>query len=306
MCKRIHLLVYALIALGVVSCSDETTAVLPHDVKVPRALTELNKEQAKARFATILSKAVYQHKEVRDFLKSEALQQFDENYDVLYAVARDKQVGKKSFRQLLVESSSEGEVAAIEQKLPLLNILLPSITCEEMNPENFDTKSSEVPVAVAGDSVSTLFMNGEHAGEVPKGAVPGFPLFVVNENSRVEAPAQSVRGISEQEVVFKSPNYDRKRRLSTRATVAEDVVGHKAIEAFRYFYKDDGSDEQKGYQRDYVYFGMTPTNRKGSLNRSVTEYLTGLEISPKAFGLISDYDEKKGADPHIKQGEVGK
>lgn len=59
MCKRIHLLVYALIALGVVSCSDETTAVLPHDVKVPQALTELNKEQAKERFATILSKAVY-------------------------------------------------------------------------------------------------------------------------------------------------------------------------------------------------------------------------------------------------------
>ena len=60
----------------------------------------VDKKQAKEKFASILSKAVYQHKSLRDFLKTEALEQFDENYDVLYALVRDKQIGKQTFREI--------------------------------------------------------------------------------------------------------------------------------------------------------------------------------------------------------------
>ena len=73
-----------LIMLSVISCNDELTLSYSSafSQKEPPVML-VDKKQAKEKFASILSKAVYQHKSLRDFLKTEALEQFDENYDVL-------------------------------------------------------------------------------------------------------------------------------------------------------------------------------------------------------------------------------
>lgn len=299
-----------LIMLSVISCNDELTLSYSSafSQKEPPVML-VDKKQAKEKFASILSKAVYQHKSLRDFLKTEALEQFDENYDVLYALVRDKQIGKQTFREILVENSSEQEMRAIEEKLPLLNVLLPAIVFEDMDPSNFDTRIAEVPVAVAKDSTTSLYMNGKEVERVSSGQIPNFPVVVVNENTRVEAPAPAVRGISEKEVIFKSPNYDRKRNFSTRAAVSNESIGYKAINSFQYFNADDGSFSQMAYQRDYVYYGITPNHKEGKLNHSVRDYIISLEVNPKAFRTMSDFIDSQGktpSDPYIKQSRVGK
>jgi len=269
------------------------------------------KEAHKERFAAILSKAVYEREDVRTFLKEEALVQFDKNYDVFYPMVRAKTIGGESFRDILLSHSSEQELSEIERNVPLLNVLLADIPVLGIKPEAMDVADEEIPVAIAKESATALYLNGIKEGDLEKGEVPGFHLFVVNENKRVEpvrpqmqkmastkmerGQGRTIPGIS---FAFKDPNYD--------GTVAEVQpllwrpwweVDWKARQAWNYFYKDDGSINQRAYQRDYIYYGITPQNRSGSLNRSVREYISFIEINPNVYFKISDQWE----DPRLKE-----
>ena len=71
------------------------------------------------KFARILSKSVYNSEPLRLFLKKEALQMFDRNYDILYYPNRNKKIsGNLSFRDILVSNSSEKEILDIEKNFP--------------------------------------------------------------------------------------------------------------------------------------------------------------------------------------------
>lgn len=86
------------------------------------------KTQYLSEFATILSKAIYNNMDVRKFIKENALKRFDENYDVLYYSVKDESINDKSFRDILIDYSSEKEIKEIERNVPLLNILVPEIS----------------------------------------------------------------------------------------------------------------------------------------------------------------------------------
>lgn len=58
-------------------------------------------------FAQILSAATFDNKDVREFLKTEALKKFDKNYDILYLAVKDEMIGDLTFRQTLASYSSE-------------------------------------------------------------------------------------------------------------------------------------------------------------------------------------------------------
>jgi len=97
---------------------------------------------------------------------------------------------------------------------------------------------------------------------------------------------------------FKDPNYDgTKVEVQPLLWMPWDEVDIKARQAWNYFYKDDGSANQRAYQRDYIYYGITPQNRTGSLNRSVKEYISFIEVNPNVYFKISDQEE----DPRIKE-----
>lgn len=97
-------------------------------------------------------------------------------------------------------------------------------------------------------------------------------MFVEHPKTRSSTPKLS----------FISPNYDRKR-LRSHSSRTAGQVGSKAIEAYKFFYKDDGSKEARAFQRDYIYYGLTPTNSNGHFNRSVIEYISFIEINPRAY-----------------------
>lgn len=59
-------------SLLMISCQEKETIIVSDDDYV-----ELDSESAKQEFAVILSKAVYENEALREFLKSEALTQFD-------------------------------------------------------------------------------------------------------------------------------------------------------------------------------------------------------------------------------------
>lgn len=267
------------------------------------------KEGYMTEFASILSKAVYARKDLREFLKQESLKQFDKNYDVLYYLVKDELIGNESFRDVLISFSSAAELEKIEMNVPLLNIYVSRIDIFDVLPENLDTDDTEIPIIVVKKSENALYLNGINELSFDKGEVPNFHVFVINENSRVILPANSHHVGARKMMMFKSPAFDGTNKASStdaRISSSNQFVGQKAIDAFKYFYKDDGSINQKAFQRDFIYYGITPQNRTGSINHSVTEYIQYLEVNPSAYFTISDQREDKtyNNDPYILQTTV--
>ncbi|MUP36833.1 hypothetical protein [Labilibaculum euxinus] len=273
-----------------------------------------DKEKYLVNFACALSKATYERKDIREFLKTESLKQFDKNYDALYYLIKDELINGKSFRDILISYSSKEIIEEIEINVPLLNILVPNIMFFDIKPENLNTEDQEIPVVVSKLSETSLFMNGEKELSLQKGEVPNFHVFVVNENIRVVAPVSTKGGLKSagsKSVVFKSPNYDGRSKNQEESTtksvlVSRGDVGSKAIEAYEHFNKDDGSIYQKAFQRDFIYYGLTPENQTGSLNRSVSEYISFIEVEPNAYFNITDDNmgSISSGDPYIENNSV--
>ncbi|MFV0290912.1 MAG: hypothetical protein ACK5IJ_08475 [Mangrovibacterium sp.] len=279
--------------LGFVGCSEEELPTV--DMTEPIVVSSA-KEKSMNNFASILSQAVSEREDIRQFLKDEALKQFDKNFDVLYYLVRDEIIGaeNETFRDVLISHSSEKIMEEIENAVPLLNILLPEIPMLEVFPKDLDVSDNEIPVATTLGDGSAIYFNGVKEHVFASGEVPGFHLFVINENSRViidDIVSKSSSGRGEKSIRFKSENYDGSI-VATKGQVAtsSSIVGTKAVNAWRYFYKDDGSSYQKGFQRDYIYYGITPTKQSGSLNNSVTEYISYIKIDPSSYFDMADQD----------------
>jgi len=295
--KRFFL--FSVFSLTLASCGSDLT----DDEKM--ITTELtSKEVNIERFATLLSKVTHERRDVRAFLKEEALKQFDKNYDVLYIAVKDKKIGEKSFRDVLISYSSLETIEEIEKNVPLLNILIPEIAVFDINPQDLDIEDTEIPVALSKQTETDIYINGKKEVSLKKGEIPDFHVFVVNENERVIPVQNPINTSNKQEFpfVFKSPYYDG---TNTNNDIKNKVMygypGVKAVQAFQHFYKDDGSINQKSFQRDYIYYGITPQNQQGGLNRSVSEYIGFMEVNPNTYFKISDQDEKlPNDDPRIK------
>lgn len=110
------------------SCSQEegTSPINENTSNLPVSATA----DAQLKFAKLLSQAASSSIEVRNFLKKEALVQFDNDYDIFYPLIKDKKVsGNQSFRDILLSyCKEENELSQIEQSLPLLNIMVPDLT----------------------------------------------------------------------------------------------------------------------------------------------------------------------------------
>lgn len=301
------------------SCSkDDYPSTIGKDVSLensgtPNSANPIDNEKYLVKFAGVLSKAVYDRKDVREFLKKESLKQFDKNYDILYYSIKDQSVDGKSFRDILISYSSKEFIEEIEAKVPLLNILVPEIALFDVHPEKLDVEDKEIPVAVSKKTETSLFLNGKEELRLEKGEVPDFNVFVINENSRVIVSDNKTQRLKSGGIrfEFKSPNFDgsKKNKIQPKKKAAEtdwSVVGDKAIKAFDYFNKDDGSINQKAFQRDYIYYGITPQNPTGSLNRSVSEYISYIEINPNTYFKISDQKDNNSTndDPYVKNNET--
>ena len=302
----------ASLALVLSSCAKdalETEEAVTNQQETELSVSE--KDALKAQFASVLSTVVYENADVREFLKSEAVKQFDKNYDILYISIKDKQVGGQTFRNLLVSKSSEEFIRQVEQGIPLLNILFPNLPMFDLSPEDYDSKDYELPVAAPRQDCNELYYNGHCTDRLEKGQIPGFYTLVVNENSRVIVHGDTRFG--NPTFSFKSPNYDASRCSTTltRSTeVPTSILGAKAATAYMYFYSDDSSVYSKALQRDYIYYGITPTSHTGTLNQNINEYLSFIEIDPLVYFMITDdYDENAynpSNDPYIQVNSVSR
>lgn len=301
-------------ALFAASCSDEMLEESEENVIASQEVNVEHSEECtdslKADFAKALSAALTDRQDVREFLKQQALIQFDNNYDILYQVVKNQDVSGETFKDILAHYSSEEKMNEIENAIPLLNIYLTRIAPLGVYPEDLDTSAKDIPTAVAMQDSTRFYENGENVETLAKGEIPDFHVFVVGENSRVvidDSEGSNLKSVTSCGFRFKDPVFDgsTKEGESNLKSIAlsSGEVGNRAIEAYKYFYKSDNSVNQKGLQRDYIYYGITPQKQQGSLNRSASEHISKIKVDPKTFFKIRDHqdDAKLREDPDIIQ-----
>ena len=129
------------------SCTKENEETI-NEAESPVVMNE--NERSLSDFAVILSKAINQEPELREFIRNEALKQFDKDHDVFYPFVKDAMVaGDKTFRDILADYDYENKLSSIELELPLLDILVPDwswIASECFSVNNWDTNEDLVSV----------------------------------------------------------------------------------------------------------------------------------------------------------------
>lgn len=254
-------------------------------------------EDSQIEFAKILSKAVANNEDVRAFIKSEALKQFDKDYDVFYPYVKDKLLPSGlSFREELLKYTTEDNLASIEASLPLLNILVPDwewIGAFSVNTWDLSDNDIVVCSSVEGESEHVLYYDGEHCCTLRKGSFPEYPVLIVKENERMKILTAKTRS-SDYTYSFASEAYNP-NSMETKVTPVTSTIyfelnpGSNSVEAtsFELAYPDvvqawnEYGDDVYGAQRNLLYFGLNQGETLGILNPKIRESIYAIRLNDK-------------------------
>lgn len=307
-------IIFLLICASLFSCNNEMEEVSPAGNGAQDGgihVEKIDAGKAQQAFAQILSKAVYNDTEVREFLKSEAIKQFDNDYDVFYPFIKDKIVTEdKTFRDILLTyCEDEKTLLEIEETLPLLNILVPDLTyVGDFNAENWDTSDNEVAVSfVEGNNESVLFADGESLDILKPGEIPGFPVLVVKNNERLKMTAATkAAGASNCSYEFISDAYNGQLRPQTKSEadinlnpeVEDDFMPASSIDASIIQAYEESKSNPAALDRDFIYYGLCKAHPKnGVLNTNIRECLYKFKIDFNKYSIIAD----QNGDPHLQE-----
>lgn len=267
----------------------------------------LNEKQALEEFAVILSDAVADNEEMREFIKEEALKRFDKDYDVFYPYVKDHVFSSgESFREILsAREKYEGQLESIEQSVPKLTVLVPNFSWldeEFFCAEKWDTSIDRLCVGYDDDAdAHRLYFDGEYQSALPASDIPAFPVLIVKSNERMSVSGSTKSG--ENVYAFADPAFDGS--VSTKGAegnyglwgkIVDDLmnpdpgkdlysqvgdrifekelnqINPEIINAYKMF--GVGEHGTNAVQRDYIYYGMSKTNtNNGRLNVFIRDML---------------------------------
>lgn len=305
--KRLFFIYFVFLAIS--SCTK-------HNIESQNACTiEFTPDEAKVEFAVVLSKAISQEKNLREFIKQEALKQFDMDYDVFYPYVKESMVNDTfSFRDLLLKYTTKETLEQIEKALPLLTIYVPDYSwIGAFSPEMWDTNDDEVVVALKEDDDLKIRYNGDVVGVIEENQFADFPLLVIKDNERLIVNTCDTRS-GDCSYHFISDAFDASlNNIQTRVDrdnyyeqlydieevgnyLSASELDSKVIAAYNEFGEMPGR-----YHRDYIYYGITNENSSGIYNNYYKEYIYKIKFSNANGGGLYDTTSGDYIDGHFPE-----
>ena len=307
-----------LVYLSVASCNESLNDIDKNVVSATFLEQSESNLILKQKFSSALVKVLGQNEEVRSLIKEEALKQIAFDYDVLYCLIKDKQLKNGvTLEEYLEKYLTSDELKCIHKQLPTLTLFVPTLPENSFSVHSWNTIDELPAVAVKvsdNNDVKIYYGNGE-TEVFPADIIPGFPVVVVKENERIvrngEILSKTVsENIEETNLIFVDEifnNLHGKDLVNTKTRAnrpdrpvplpkvdnPEDYLPanmKKTYEAYK-IYKNT-----TGWQRDYIYYGITPTTDKGPFDYNMKEFLVGFELMGDALGFYRKIADQDG-DP---------
>jgi hypothetical protein len=262
------------------ACSDET-ATLDKNSQPKLSNTELL-SIGKA-FAKVL-----QEPTTRQFIKDQALLQFDKDYDILVQMILDKEVTNgKTFGQL-IENASEDDVKSYLKKYPLLTIYVPSL--KAFSAETWDTEKDVPKIAIdilrdISNRIPVLDFDGD-ISMASSTEQPTYPVVVLKENERVGLRGKSKINSASRSSVYGNSNfsyYFLDEQMSDENPNARLVSNHtidqKVVDAY-----NKSKNCATCLHRDYIYYNISPTEgvTEGPFASNYSEAITAISFNNSA------------------------
>jgi len=304
------------------SCNNEND-LLTDENENQFSLIE-NDEIAKSEFSNALFQAMSESSELRDVIKNEALRQIDYDYDVIYSLIKNKTLGNgKTVEELFSKYIDLDKLRQIEFNYPNLTIFVPSLPMDYFSAENWDTETQTPAVCYVSSKtnkeVPIIFSNGER-GVIEEDLIPAFPIVIVKENERISEAALTkssnsnliitesgslMKPLAFIDDVFNNINPTNDNSLMTTKNAGTSLIPanlQKVYDAYDHF-------NISGWQRDHVYYNLTPTKVEGPFDNKYMEHIVGFEMIGDGLAAIRKIADQDG-DPRtidkIKGGGRGR
>lgn len=312
------MLPFILIASFFSSCSEENSFQADNqETKMTRSLSNSissNDEAIRSmqRFSVILSKAVYERQDVRQFLKEQALRKIDTDYNIFYPLVKDLKINGTSFKDILsLYAQSPEELDTIEQRVPLLNIHMPEIG--NIKVSSMDVSDNEIPVLFQ----NKFYSNGEVKDSLTENEIPGFNVFVVYESGTIQPVSESspktlkftngsdLLGGKYEYVdnAFNPEYYNKKKQTRSggyenptpkydEGLVPKEDLDPLLLKSF------ENSKTKKTATRAMMYYNLkTPDDTPVSQQDGIKDCIFRFKIAPAEFSVLEDIAEGFGDKP---------
>lgn len=240
----------------------------------------------------------------------------DGDYDVPYSLVKHKTLANgKTFEQTLAPYFGKISLKDVEDGLPLLTIFVPTLPENSFSAELWDTENQVPFVAIVkngknSEDISVLSPEGEW-GTIERHLIPSFPVVVIKNSERLTHSVQ--QGFEESKAArtfhpgngltykFLSDVFDNElvkapRKENTRV-VSPSQIDQKLIDAYNTYKSTDG------WQRDMIYYDITPSTPNGSFKYNFVEYIRNFKIAGDAranYAKLADDPGYNEGDPYIK------
>lgn len=316
---KMRKLLLIVVVISFFSCSKQEDYSI--DGRQANGLTQIElKQNEKNAFASALAKALEKNENLRAFIKAEALKMFDNDYDVLYHLVKNEKIdGNKTFRTLLLrEFKDEEDLKVIENKYPLLTIFVPTLPSDSFSAESWDIINEIPSVAYVKQNMVNIVDGDDNILVLKKTQIPGFPVVVIKNNERVVTESNMEKGSNTQSKsknllskngmnygflddafngILKKEN-KKKDQVQERVTYSIDQRLRDAYNIYK---------EVDGWHRDFIYYGLTPSNTKGQFNYDFQENITYFKLNgnpESVYKKLSDQREDPLIIDEIRENET--
>lgn len=252
------------------------------------------KEIAMRDFSIALVKSLNQSNQLRQIIKSEALEAINLDPEVLVYKIKNLETETGTVESLLNSNLNGRALSEIFDIMPTITVLVPELPEEEFNVENWEINSQIPAVAVrlftANDTPIILNDYSQHV--ISKEIIPAFPVVVVKDNERIISDRHSNFAGIEGDPFFTGESYSFKftspyfSKWFIKPIFADD---QKLVDAYNHYKTVDG------WQRDYIYYGIEPANPNGPFVSDYRENIAAMTTG-KPMELYSKISDQTG-DP---------
>lgn len=337
-----NVLCIAITGLFLLGCNDNEQFINVNSKDCSQLKTKSHSDYSttflKSEFSKALVKVLSENIDIRNLIRDEALKKIDYDYDVLYALIKDIQLNDGNTLEYLLAQYLDSDILdAINEEIPTLTIFIPKLPFDSFSAESWNTENESPAVAFRTydtNDVTAYNINGEEY-EIPAEKIPTYPIIVVKENERITTGETTTRAtnnllvgtaksgqsfyfmdavfnnLNHQNLQYSSSNLQTRGRGGGRGdkdehTPPEDVYYNEDFtpdsQQEKMFKSIDIFQNPTDWQRDYVYYNLTPQQTKGPFDLRYREYLVGFQMLGDGQAAMNKIADQTG-DPIYDGGE---